>query len=43
MRAPIFLTVASLLLIGSFSLPQPEDLGPTRTIEGREAHEYATL
>ena len=44
MRAPILFTVASLFLIGSFSLPRSEELGSTRAIEDREAdHVYVTL
>lgn len=38
MRASTLLTVASLFLIGSYSLPQPEGLEVTRTIEKREAN-----
>lgn len=37
MRISTLLTVVSLFLVGSYSLPQPEDLEASRTIEGREA------
>lgn len=37
MRTTTLLTVASLFLIGSFSLPQPESVEASRTIEDREA------
>lgn len=38
MRTSTFFTVASVFLIGSYSLPQPEGLEASRTIEDREAH-----
>lgn len=41
MRISTLFTVASLFLIGSFSLPQPENLEATQTIEDREAKMYA--
>ncbi|KAF6218196.1 hypothetical protein HO133_006157 [Letharia lupina] len=38
MRISTLFTAASLFLIGSYSLPRPENLEPSRTIEDREAH-----
>lgn len=37
MRVSTLFTVASLFLIGSYSLPQPENLEARKTIEEREA------
>lgn len=37
MRTTVLFTVASLLLIGSYSLPQPEEIEASRAIENREA------